>query len=196
MHLALDTTARLLAPFLPFVTDALYQALGSSESVHLADWPEPRPEWLDEALAGEMRTVRQVVTLARNVRERHGIRHRHPLRTLAVAGVEAGVLARHAGLLEQEVNVKRVVVLEQPERLVRTTVRLNTPVLGKRLKGTLKSLQAAVGAGDYAIGPDGVLCSRGIGLAPGEVLASPRRARRGRSPRGRWHAGGVARSRA
>jgi isoleucyl-tRNA synthetase len=168
MHLALERTARLLAPFFPFVTDALYQALGSAESVHLADWPEPRVDWVDESLASEMRTVRQVVTLARSVRERLGIRHRHPLRTLSVAGVDAGVLARQADLLEQEVNVKHVTVLEKPERFVRTTVRLNTPVLGKRLKQGLKTLQAAIGAGDYAIGADGVLLSCGIALERGD----------------------------
>jgi isoleucyl-tRNA synthetase len=98
------------------------------------------------------------------VRERLGIRHRHPLRALAVAGVDAGVLARQADLLEQEVNVKRVAVLERPERFVRTTVRLNTPVLGKRLKERLKTLQAAVAGGGYVIGADGVLLSCGIAL--------------------------------
>jgi isoleucyl-tRNA synthetase len=112
--------------------------------------------------------VRQVVTLARSVRERHGIRHRHPLRTLAVAGVDPGVLERHRDLLLQEVNVKQVTVLEQPERFVRTTVRLNTPVLGKRLKQRLKSLQHAVAAGEYAIEPGGTLVSGAIELEPGE----------------------------
>jgi isoleucyl-tRNA synthetase len=168
MHQALETAVRLVAPFLPFVADALYLALGNEESVHLADWPEPRPEWVDEDLATEMRTVRLVVTLARSVRERHGIRHRHPLRTLAVAGVAPGVLVRYSDLLKQEVNVKQVTVLERPERFVRTTVRLNTPVLGKRLKQGLKPLQHAVAAGEYAIEPNGSLTSGGIELGPGE----------------------------
>jgi isoleucyl-tRNA synthetase len=102
------------------------------------------------------------------VRERHGVRHRHPLRTLAVAGVDPGVLVRHGDLLQQEVNVKQVTVLERPERFVRTTVRLNTPLLGKRLKQRLKPLQHAVAAGDYAIEPNGTLASSGIELEPGE----------------------------
>jgi isoleucyl-tRNA synthetase len=168
MHQALDTAARLVAPFLPFVADALYSALGAGDSVHLADWPEPRPDWVDDELANEMRTVRSVVTLARSVRERHGIRHRHPLRRLEVAGVDPGVLIRQADLLRQEVNVKHVSVLEQPERFVRTTVRLNTPVLGKRLKQGLKLLQQAIEAGEYAIEPDGRLVSRGVALQPGD----------------------------
>jgi isoleucyl-tRNA synthetase len=168
MHVTLDATARLLAPFLPFVADALHQSLGAAESVHLADWPEPRADWVDEDLANEMRAVRQVVTLARSVRERQGIRHRHPLRTLAVAGVDPGVLAVHADLLEQEVNVKQVTALEKPELFVRSTIKLNTPVLGKRLKQGLKVLQNAVGAGDYTIEPEGTLLSRGLRLRPGE----------------------------
>ena len=195
MHLALDATARLLAPFLPFVADALYQSLGAAESVHLADWPEPRKEWVDEDLAREMHTVRKVVTLARNVRERHGIKHRHPLRTLAVGGVDTAVLVRHADLLQQEVNVKHVTFLEEPERFVRTTIGLNTPVLGKRLKQELKVLQHAVIAGDYAIDRDGTLVSQGINLKTGRLLAPARGAGREGARSCRRHDRRVARYR-
>ena len=82
LHQSLDTTACLLAPFMPFVAEALYRALGSEQSVHLADWPDARPQWTDDRLAGEMRDVRRIVRLARGVRERLGIRHRHPLHAL------------------------------------------------------------------------------------------------------------------
>jgi isoleucyl-tRNA synthetase len=61
-----------------------------------------------------------------------------------------------------------VTVLEKPERFVRTTIKLNTPVLGKRLKQELKILQNAVVAGDYTIEPDGTLLSGGVRLHPGE----------------------------
>ena len=86
LHLSLDATARLLAPFMPFVADALYQALGAGRSVHLADWPRACPEWVDNDLAAEMRSLRKIVTLARSVRERLGIRHRHPLPVLYIGG--------------------------------------------------------------------------------------------------------------
>lgn len=170
LHLSLDTTARLLAPFMPFVADALYQALGSTSSVHLADWPDARPQWTDDDLAAEMRDVRRIVRLARGIRERHGIRHRHPLRALQIAGVDAAVVTNHDELLRQEVNVKRVEILADPARHVTTTLRLNTPVLGKRLKGGLQALQRAVAAGDYVINADDTLTCQGLTLTASEYF--------------------------
>jgi isoleucyl-tRNA synthetase len=170
LHLSLETTARLLAPFMPFVAEALYRALGSEQSVHLADWPDARPHWTDDRLAGEMGDVRRIVRLARGVRERLGIRHRHPLHALQIAGVDASVITTHGELLKQEVNVKRVEVLPDPERHVRTMLRLNTPVLGKRLKSRLQELQQAVGAGDYVINADETLSCQGMTLNPSEYF--------------------------
>ncbi len=170
LQLSLDATARLVAPFMPFVAEALYQALGSEQSVHLADWPDARPDWTDDCLAGEMRDVRRIVRLAREVRERLGIRHRHPLHALRISGVDAAVIATHGELLKQEVNVKQVEVLSDAERHVKTTLRLNTPVLGKRLKGTLQTLQRAVAAGDYVINDDETLSCQGMTLNPGEYF--------------------------
>ena len=62
----------------------------------------------------------------------------------------------------QEVNVKHVDVLSEPDRYVTRTVRLNTPELGKRLKQRLPALQRAVAAGDYVINPDGTLHADGV----------------------------------
>ena len=170
LQLSLDATARLLAPFMPFVAEALYRALGSEQSVHLADWPDAHPHWTDDRLAGEMRDVRKIVRLARGVRERLGIRHRHPLYALQIAGVDAAVIATHGELLKQEVNVKRVEVFSDPERHVKTTLRLNTPILGKRLKSTLQTLQRAVAAGDYVINADETLSCQGMTLNPNEYF--------------------------
>jgi isoleucyl-tRNA synthetase len=168
LHLSLETTARVVAPFIPFIADTLYQSLGSRQSVHLADWPAARPEWTDEGLAGEMTAVRTIVRLARSIRERLRIKHRHPLPALYVGGVDSSVLTTHADLLKQEVNVKHVDVLSDSHRYVTRAVRLNTPELGKRLKQRLQALQSAVGTGDYVISPDGCLHAAGVVVHPDE----------------------------
>jgi isoleucyl-tRNA synthetase len=168
LHLALDTTARVIAPFMPFLADALYRALGSRHSVHLADWPATHAEWNDESLAAEMRAVRTIVRLARSIRERLRVKHRHPLPALYVGGVDTSVLTSHADLLRQEVNVKTVEVLSEPDRYVRKTLRLNTAHLGKRLKERLQALQRTVTAGDYVINPDETLTAGDVVLHPGE----------------------------
>jgi isoleucyl-tRNA synthetase len=168
LHLSLDATARVVAPFMPLVAEVLYQSLGSRESVHLADWPLPRTEWIDQRLAGEMRAVRTLVRLARSVRERLRIKHRHPLPALYVAGVDDSVLAAYGDLLRQEVNVKKVEVLSEPERYVTRTVRLSTRDLGRRLKQRLQELQRAVAAGDYIMNADGTLSAAGVVVQPAE----------------------------
>ena len=71
-------------------------------------------------------------------------------------------------------NVKRVEVLSDPERYVKTMLRLNTPVLGKRLKSTLQELQRAIGAGDYVINADETLCCQGVTLNPSDTSATAR----------------------
>jgi isoleucyl-tRNA synthetase len=168
LHLSLDTTARVVAPFMPFVADALFQSLGSRDSVHLTDWPVAHAEWSDERLAGDMRAVRTIVRLARSIRERLRVKHRHPLPALYVSGVDSSVLISHADLLRQEVNVKTVEVLSAPDRYVTKTLWLNTPELGKRLKQRLPVLQRAIAAGNYVINPDGTLHAEGVVLHPGE----------------------------
>jgi isoleucyl-tRNA synthetase len=168
LHLSLETTARVVAPFMPFVADVLYQSLGSRHSVHVADWPVARTEWTDERLAAEMHAIRTTVRLARSIRERLRVKHRHPLPGLYVGGVDGSVLAAHADLLAQEVNVKKVEVLADPGRYVTRTLLLKTPDLGKRLKERLPLLQRAVAAGDYVINPDGTLIAGDVTLHPGE----------------------------
>lgn len=157
LHLSLETTTLIVAPFMPFLAEALHESLGAERSVHLADWPEPRPEWIDEELAARMCTVRTIVRLARNVRERLQVRHRHPLPALFVGGVEHALLREYSDLLAAEVNVKVVEPLSNPDRFVTRTLQLKTPELGKRLKGRLPALQRAVAAGEYAIDADGRL---------------------------------------
>ncbi len=60
LHSALLVTLKLFAPFLPHITEEIYQALlkveGAPESIHLAPWPTPNPAWADpqSAAAGDL----------------------------------------------------------------------------------------------------------------------------------------------
>lgn len=89
LYAALKTLGLLLAPFVPFIAEAMWQSLrgpGDPESVHLAPWPEPF--FRDEILEGQMRRVREVVELALAARNRAKIKVRQPLRSLYVVAKE------------------------------------------------------------------------------------------------------------
>ncbi len=164
LYLALSTLAKAAAPFLPFLMESVHGALGGEGSVHLADWPAPTP-WRDEAISDEMRALRTVVRLARSIREEHKIKHRHPLLSVAIAGLPDAVIRENEALLREELNVKEVAAIAHPEEVVKPVVKLDYGRLGKRLRGDVKKVQAAVDAGQYAIA-DGKLAAAGHLLDP------------------------------
>jgi isoleucyl-tRNA synthetase len=118
-----------------------------------------------------MRAVRRVVRLARSVRERLRLKHRHPLAAIAVSGVDPAVLVGYADLLGQELNVKRVDVLVDPERHVRRVLRVNAAHLGDRLRDRLPQVQQAAAAGEYTMHGDGTITVADVRLQAGEFVA-------------------------
>jgi isoleucyl-tRNA synthetase len=165
LYAALSTLARVAAPFLPFLAERVYEALGGARSVHLEDWPAPRPEWAAPEVAAEMDAVRRVVRLARSIREEHRIKHRHPLRAVSVAGITADALDHNRELLLEELNVKEVRAVALPEEVVQRVVKLDYARLGKRLRGDVKKVQAAIDAGAYRM-DGGRLHAAGHALEP------------------------------
>src|SRR5581483_4220444 len=95
LYECLTTLVTLLAPFIPFVTEELYQNLVRSVnpqapvSVHLCDWPQVNEELVDETLTRETHRVMRVVGLGRSAREKAQIKGRQPLNALYVRVADA-----------------------------------------------------------------------------------------------------------
>ena len=103
--------ALLMAPFTPFVAEAIYQELtgplaGAPASVHLDRFPRSRPEWSDPELIVKMADVRRLAEEARGQREAATVPTRQPLREAVVSGVELTSELRQ--VLAQEINVMAV----------------------------------------------------------------------------------------
>ncbi|MGH7759177.1 MAG: class I tRNA ligase family protein, partial [Candidatus Dormibacteria bacterium] len=110
LHLVLSRLALLIAPFTPFIAEAIYRELtpgaGTAGSVHLARYPEPDRAAPDIDLIGQMRVVRRLAEEGRKEREGHGVPLRQPLALAEVRGVELG--DELAQVLAQELNVEEV----------------------------------------------------------------------------------------
>ncbi len=89
----LGTIVKAIAPYAPFLSDAMYQRLaeatdgGAPESVHLCDFPEADTGAIDRDLESAMDLARAIVVLGRAARNGAGIKVRQPLSRLLVAGV-------------------------------------------------------------------------------------------------------------
>jgi isoleucyl-tRNA synthetase len=120
LYTCLVTVAKLLAPFTPFVSEAMYQNLVRSvdasapESVHLAEWPGFDESLIDERLNDETRTVMRVVSLGRAARSKAGIKVRQPLAgatAFVATPYHADGLRRLADQVKDELNVREVTAL-------------------------------------------------------------------------------------
>jgi isoleucyl-tRNA synthetase len=114
LHTALVDFARLLAPFMPFTAEALYQRLRvpftnhMPESVHLCEFPEAAEAAGDGALIDECARAREVIRLGRAARAEAGLRVRQPLAAAWVVTEDgaAGELPNFERDVLEEINVK------------------------------------------------------------------------------------------
>jgi isoleucyl-tRNA synthetase len=171
LHTCLVTVAQLLAPFTPFIAEALWRTLAAGRgdapaSVHLSDYPVADDAAIDPRLDRAMAAARAIVDLGRRVRVETRTRTRQPLAEAAVhyAG-DHQALTEVLPIVADELNVKAVVFAESEGSFGRWRAKPNYKVLGPKLGNRVKKV-AAILADD-----DGALASA---LARGEkVTISP-----------------------
>ncbi|MBA3684235.1 MAG: isoleucine--tRNA ligase [Planctomycetes bacterium] len=153
LYEVLVTFAKVLAPFMPFLTEEAYQRLvlpvdaGAAKSIHWCDYPQPRAALIDAPLEADMAVARAVVGLGRKLREDHKLKVRQPLARITVVSRDPAVRAaaqRFAGLLADELNVKRVDLSADEGAFCAITVKPNFKELGKRAGPKLKEIGAAL----------------------------------------------------
>lgn len=65
----LDQTMRLLHPFMPFITEEIWQNLPhKGESITVAEWPKVRPELSNQEASEQMKLLVEIIRSVRNIR--------------------------------------------------------------------------------------------------------------------------------
>lgn len=150
LYYVLKRFITLAAPFVPFVTETIYQNLRRPDepiSIHLCDYPEVRHQWRDARLEQKMALVRKAVVLGRSLRSSHQIKNRQPLRELYLVTrdpQERTILWEMQDIIQDELNVKEVSFFENEEALVEYRAKANFRVLGKILGPRMKEAAAAI----------------------------------------------------
>ncbi|WP_040949536.1 isoleucine--tRNA ligase [Gorillibacterium massiliense] len=146
----LVTLAEMIAPYAPLLAEDLYGNLGGKGSVHLVDFPKVNEAAIDTALEAEMATARQIVELARSVRNDSGIKTRQPLSLLMVSLDGSFDLDRYADIIKEEINVKEIELAASDAGFVNFSLKLNLKLGGKKygklvgpIQSYLKGLTAA-----------------------------------------------------
>jgi isoleucyl-tRNA synthetase len=145
------TVTKLLAPFTPFVADAIYEGLrGPESSVHLEDWPEVEAGDRDEALEADMAVARETVRMGLSARGQSKVKVRQPLREAVVvaAGRERDAIEAHAAVVREELNVKALRFVERADELGSYELKANYRTLGPRFGRQMPQVAAAIAALD------------------------------------------------
>ena len=148
LYTVLVNLVKVAAPFVPFITDEIYQNLvvnldkEAPESVHLCLWPEVDESQIDKDLEKEMDLAYKIVKLGRSARNAANIKNRQPLSEMLIS---VGTLPEYYGdIVKDELNVKEVVLGADMSKYVDFEIKPNLPVLGKEYGKLIPKIREAI----------------------------------------------------
>ena len=189
LHEVLTTLARLLAPIVPHVADAMWENLvvavtpDAPDSVHLADFPERIPGRADAGVEAAVELARRTVALGRAARAASGIRTRQPLRTVRVklpAAARGGLSPDPAVAGEltrqvlDELNVHALESIGDEAEMVERSVYPLLPVIGPRHGASVGAIMTGARTGGWQLNDDGTATVGGVTLQPDEFELTAR----------------------
>ncbi len=118
---ALFSLNKLVSPFLPFISEEIYQGITGAgfvkkKSVHLEEWPESEGKLIDKKLNEDMEKVREIVARALAERAKAQIKVRQPLQKLKIQNSKVKIDKELLDLIKEEINVKEVVFDEKMQK--------------------------------------------------------------------------------
>ena len=140
LYRCLRTLTLLMAPMTPFIAEAVYQRLvrnvesDALTSVHFMPWPKVNLELIDKQLMDEMDLIIKVSSLGRAARTKSGVKLRQPLHEVVIVSDNATLnkIQELKWLIEEELNVKEVVVTTDIRKIYEYEYKPVRNLLGKK----------------------------------------------------------------
>lgn len=150
LYSVLFVLCHLAAPLTPFIADDLFRRLRLDEapdSVHLSAFPQNGAHLFDEDLEMGMRVLMQISALGHSLRKERRLRVRQPLGQISIycpRTKAVSFIVEHSGILEDELNVKKVVLLKSDVEPSKLTAKPNFRILGKKWTEALPEIKTAI----------------------------------------------------
>jgi len=153
LYTCMLTIAKLGAPIAPFFMDKLYLDLTNTtqlegfESVHLAQFPESDPSFIDKALERKMEAAQTISSLVLSLRAKEKIKVRQPLQKIMIPIIneeQREEILAVADLIKHEVNVKEVELLDDASGVLVKQVKPNFKALGPRFGKDMKLIASEI----------------------------------------------------
>ena len=145
--------SKLIAPFVPFISEEIYQNLvrnldkNAPESVHFCSYPKADESMIDASLNDGMNKVLEIVLLGRACRSASNVKNRQPLSKVLICTNEKLHLGEElVALIKDELNVENLEVLQNADEFVsyeiKPQLRTVGPKYGKALNGIKEYLSS------------------------------------------------------
>lgn len=142
MYKILVDFSKILAPFLPLLSEEIYQLLvreinpNAPVSVHLCEFPSADESLKDALLVERITMVRGMVEMGRIIRATNNVKNRMPIASMTVVphgSIEKEVAENMQDLILEELNVREMKFLDDETALVKLSAKPN--FLGIKAKG-------------------------------------------------------------
>ncbi|OOO00479.1 MAG: isoleucine--tRNA ligase [Epulopiscium sp. Nele67-Bin004] len=149
LYTVLDTLAKISAPFIPFMSEEIYQNLvrtndtNAPESIHLCDFPVANKEWIDAELEKHMDSVLQIVNLGRACRNESNIKTRQPIGKMYVGSTES-LPDAFIEIVAEELNVKEVEFTSDATEFISYAFKPQMRTLGPKYGKMLNAIRTTL----------------------------------------------------
>jgi isoleucyl-tRNA synthetase len=148
LHKVLTTLVKVASPFVPFMTEEIYQNLvvnldkNTPESVHLCTWPEVDKAAINRELEKEMDLAYTLVKLGRSARNSANVKNRQPLSEMLIS--TKSLPEYYGDIVKEELNIKEVELGADLSKYVNFEIKPNLPVIGKMYGKLIPQIRKAI----------------------------------------------------
>ncbi len=149
LYTVLESFTRLCAPFVPFVTESVYQNLvrtvnpNAPESVHMTDYPVCDESLIDNKLEEEMTLVQEIVVLGRAARSSASIKNRQPVSDIYVVSNRT-LGDEYAQIVCDELNVRKISCMADASGLVDFVFKPQLRTCGRKFGSKLNNAKEVI----------------------------------------------------
>ncbi len=154
LYTVLDALVKVAAPFVPFVTESIYQNITANcfedapRSVHLCDFPVADEKRINKHLNQTMEKVLDLVVSGRSARNAANVKNRQPLSRMYVA-TNSKIDEEMSEIIKNELNVKELVTVDSADRFADYEIKPQLKTLGPKygkLLGKIRETLANIGS--------------------------------------------------
>ena len=142
LHYTLVELSKIIAPFMPFVSEHIFKNLTWKQSVHLEDFPIYDKKLIDKKLNSDTDKIQKIITLWLAFRANHKIRVRQPLQSITITDE---IDDYNVDIIKEELNVKEVLVVDWntlAKQICKPNGRAIWPKFGKDVKFIMSEAKA------------------------------------------------------